>query len=175
MHLPKPISTDEFFNVVIETPKGSRSKFAYDTKEEYFKLKKFLPAGTALPVDMGFIPKTKSGDGDPLDVFVFMEGPSYPGCVIECRIIGMLEVEQEARQESYRNDRALAIPVSSLEYSHVMEIDDLGADTLNDIINFCRYYNEMEGKKFSISNILKSDKAIQSIKKNYLQLLASAF
>lgn len=64
--------------VVIETPKGSRNKYAYDPKEHIFELKKVLPAGMAFPYDFGFVPSTRGGDGDPLDVLVLMDEPAFP-------------------------------------------------------------------------------------------------
>jgi inorganic pyrophosphatase len=167
MNLTDAQSDHSFFNVVIETPRGSRSKFSYDEKTGNFLLKKFLPAGTSFPTDVGFIPHTRSGDGDPLDVFVLMEGIGFPGCIIKCRVIGMLEVEQESGYKSYRNDRVLAIPTVSHEYDGIREITDLGEE-VNEIVQFCRYYNEMEGKRFSVTKMLNSHDAIEIIKKNYI-------
>jgi inorganic pyrophosphatase len=64
--------------VVVETPKGSRNKYAFDPDNRVFELKKVLPAGMALPYDFGFLPSTKGGDGDPLDVLVLMDEPAFP-------------------------------------------------------------------------------------------------
>ena len=72
-----------------------------------FELKKVLPAGMAFPYNFGFLPSTKGGDGDPLDVLVQMDEPAFPGCVLKCRVIGVIEGEQGNRKES--NDRLVAI------------------------------------------------------------------
>jgi inorganic pyrophosphatase len=80
--------------VVVETPKGSRNKYAFHPDNRVFELKKVLPAGMALPYDFGFLPSTKGGDGDPLDVLVLMDEPAFPGCVLKCRVIGVIEGEQ---------------------------------------------------------------------------------
>jgi inorganic pyrophosphatase len=83
--------------VVIETPKGSRNKYAYDPDEHIFELKRVLPAGMAFPYDFGFVPSTLGGDGDPLDVLVLMDEPAFPGCKLKCRVIGVIEEENGAQ------------------------------------------------------------------------------
>ena len=84
-------STDkQMLRVVIETPKGSRNKFAFNAKEHVFELKKVLPAGMAFPYDFGFVPCTEAEDGDPVDVLVLRDEPAFPGCVLTCRPIGVI-------------------------------------------------------------------------------------
>src|ERR1700712_5031895 len=100
---------------IIETPKGSGEKYNYDEKQRYFKLGKILPAGLVFPFDFGFIPDTKGEDGDPLDIIVISELASFPGCAMDCRIIGAIKAEQtEKNGETLRNDRFLGVP----EVSH---------------------------------------------------------
>jgi inorganic pyrophosphatase len=79
---------DGGINVIIETPKGFRNKYAYDEEFGLIALTKTLPAGSSFPFDFGFIPQTKGGDGDPLDVLVIMEEPAFAGCLVNCRILG---------------------------------------------------------------------------------------
>ena len=85
---------DELIKVVIETPKGSRNKYAFDPEERTFTLKKVLPCGMSFSYDFGFVPSTESDDGDPVDVLVLMDEPAFPGCVLECRLTGVIEGEQ---------------------------------------------------------------------------------
>ncbi|MGI8582876.1 MAG: inorganic diphosphatase [Chitinophagaceae bacterium] len=86
MTLPKTFVADtKYINVIIETPKGSRNKYTFDPETELFKLTKILPEGLNFPLHFGFIPGTKGEDGDPLDVLVLMDEPSYPGNLIECK------------------------------------------------------------------------------------------
>ncbi len=167
MKLPQPFTKEEFINVVIETPKGSRNKFTYDAEQDYFKLNKVLPEGTVFPVDVGFVPQTKAGDGDPLDVFVFMEGLTYPGCVVECRATGIIEVEQEYKGKKYRNDRIIAVPIGFAEHKSIFEITDIDTDTLNELLNFCRYYNEFEGKKFNVIAIKGNEEAMKAVQESH--------
>ena len=72
----------QIFRVVIETPKGSRNKYAFNDEQKVFELKKVLPAGMTFPYDFGFVPSTKAEDGDPVDVLVLMDEPAFAGCVL---------------------------------------------------------------------------------------------
>src|ERR1700753_69418 len=112
--------------VVIETPKGSRNKYAYDPEERVFNLKKVLPAGMSFPYDFGFVPSTKGGDGDPLDVLVLMDEPAFAGCKLKCRVIGLIEGEQGSGKKTERNDRVVAIESANHSFSEIKHITDLG-------------------------------------------------
>src|SRR6476619_1258992 len=92
----KPFGSNDkqMLRVVIETPKGSRNKFAFDSEQDIFELKKVLPTGMAFPYDFGFVPSSKAHDAAPIDVLVLMDGPAFPGCVLKCRPIGVIEGEQ---------------------------------------------------------------------------------
>lgn len=81
----------EIIQVIIETPRGCRNKFAFDAEQRIFALSRVLPAGMVFPLDFGFVPGTKAPDGDPLDVLVAMDEPAYPGIAAEARVIGILE------------------------------------------------------------------------------------
>src|SRR4051812_19029265 len=80
--------------VVVETPRGSRNKFDFDPAVGLFELAGVLPAGASFPFDFGFVPSTRAPDGDPLDVLVLMDEPAFPGCVVRCRLLGVIEAEQ---------------------------------------------------------------------------------
>src|SRR6202043_965268 len=108
---PFDSSDKRLLRVVIETPKGSRNKFAFNPDDQIFELKKVLPAGMAFPYDFGFVPSTKADDGDPVDVLVLMDEPAFPGCVLKCRPIGVIEGEQimkANKKDKERNDRIIA-------------------------------------------------------------------
>ena len=81
-------------NVVIDTPKGSRNKYGFDFDIDAYKLKSVLPHGTVFPFDFGSIPNTVAEDGDPLDVLVLMDEPVFIGCLVETRLLGVIEAEQ---------------------------------------------------------------------------------
>src|SRR5580704_14286358 len=106
----KPMGKGEgLLQVVIETPKGSRNKFAFDPEQRVFSLKKVLPAGMTFPYDFGFLPQTLAPDGDPLDVLLLMDEPAYPGVVVRSRLLGVIEGEQLDGKNKIRNDRLLAV------------------------------------------------------------------
>src|SRR5579875_4164372 len=89
-----PLDDEGLLQVVLETPAGTSNKVSYDPERSVFVIKKLLPAGMTFPHDFGFLPQTRGGDGDPLDVLVLMEGPGFPGCIIPSRLIGAFEAEQ---------------------------------------------------------------------------------
>jgi inorganic pyrophosphatase len=135
-------------NVIIDTPKGSRNKFSWDEKRELFELSGMLPAGAVFPYDFGFIPNTRGGDGDPLDVLVLMDEPAFPGCLVRSRLLGVIEAEQTEKGETERNDRLIAVAAKSRTAGDLESITDLNPKLLEEIEHFFISYNEVKGKKF---------------------------
>jgi inorganic pyrophosphatase len=136
-------------NVIIDTPKGSRNKYKFDEDLKMFKLRKVLPAGAVFPFNFGYIPFTKGGDGDPLDVLVLMDEPAFPGCLITTRLIGVIEAEQTEKDgKTGRNDRLLGISEEAHTNKGLRSIGKLNQTLVNEIEHFFIGYNEMEGKKF---------------------------
>ena len=136
-------------NVIIETPQGSRNKFNFDEKRGIFKLGGVLPAGASFPFDFGFVPATLGQDGDPLDVLVLMEAAAFAGCLVPCRLIGVIEANQTERNgETMRNDRLIAVAANSRTHSHIRELRDLSPNLIKEIEHFFQAYNEIKGKHF---------------------------
>lgn len=136
-------------NVVIETPQGSRNKYAYDEKLGLFVLKGVLTIGHSFPFDFGFIPRTKGGDGDPLDVLVLMDDPAFAGCLVPSRLIGVIEAEQTEKDgKTERNDRLIAVAAGSHVHENVKSINDLDETLVDQIEHFFISYNEAKGKIF---------------------------
>lgn len=147
---------------MIESPKGSGQKFDYDPENQRFKLNKILPAGMVFPFDFGMIPDTKGEDGDPLDIIVIDESGTFPGCLIECRVIGALQAEQTERDgEKMRNDRFVGIPLVSQMFPEVTELRSLPESILNQLEHFFRSYNEQAGKEFKVIARLSARKALK--------------
>jgi inorganic pyrophosphatase len=135
-------------NVVIDTPRGSRNKYKFDENLGIWKLSKVLPQGMYFPCDFGFLPSTRSEDGDPIDVLLLMDEAAFPGCVVPARLIGVLEAEQTEHGKTIRNDRLVAAvetPYNPLEYR---SLDDLSRQRLDEIEHFFVSYNLMEGRQF---------------------------
>jgi inorganic pyrophosphatase len=136
--------------VVIETPKGSRNKYAWDREQQIFALKKVLPEGMAFPHDFGFIPSTEGDDGDPIDVLVLMDQPVFTGCLVKSRLIGVIEGKQTEKGKSERNDRLLAVAESSHTHSNINSINDLNKDLLKELEKFLVNYHLNDGAEFKV-------------------------
>lgn len=131
--------------VTIETPKGSRNKIKYDTSSRQFKLSKVMPEGMMFPYDFGFVPLTKAEDGDPLDVLVLTDEPLFPGCRVECSLIGVLKAEQKEKRHTNRNDRLIAVANQSLLYSDTKTLKDLNPKVLQQVEDFFVNYQKVRG------------------------------
>jgi inorganic pyrophosphatase len=149
---------------IIETPKGSRNKFAYDPASNLFELRGLLPAGMMFPFDFGFIPSTLGEDGDPLDIMVLMDAPTHVGCLVEVRIIGIIEAKQTEEGKTERNDRLLGIAVHSYNYENWNSITDVSGRLLSQAEEFFVSYNKQRGKRFRITGTHGSKKAMKSLK-----------
>jgi inorganic pyrophosphatase len=151
--------------VVIETPKGSRNKFKYDPSTHWFKLSKVLPEGMVFPYDFGFVPATKGPDGDPIDVLVLMDEPTFPGCLLECRLVGILEAEQKARdQKKKRNDRLIAVAEQSLLYADIAHLGDLNRSLLKQIDAFFVNYQKVRDVSFTILAHAGPERALEALR-----------
>jgi inorganic pyrophosphatase len=146
--LPARNEDEGTLNVVIDTPQGSRNKFKFDETHSLFKLAGVLPVGAVFPFDFGFIPATRGGDGDPLDVLVLMDAPAFVGCLIEARLIGVIEAEQTEDGKTERNDRLIAVTVAARLHRDVQSLDELNERLLDEIEHFFVSYNAAKGKQF---------------------------
>ncbi len=138
-------------NVIIETPKGSIEKFKFNPEIGSFELGKSLPVGLAFPFDFGYLPGTIGEDGDPLDVIVVSEFKFFPGCIVDCRIIGCMQAKQgEFGKLKKRNDRFLAVPEVSKLYSGLTTISHISTKERKELEHFFENYNKEEGKSFMV-------------------------
>jgi inorganic pyrophosphatase len=147
-HLSTVDSHSREFNVIIETPKGSRNKFKYDEEYGLFKLGGLLPVGAVFPYDFGFLPSTLGGDGDPLDVLVLMDEPAFAGCLVQARLLGAIEAEQTEDGETSRNDRLIAVATNTHTLREVRSLDQLSESKVNEIEHFFISYSTAKGKQF---------------------------
>jgi len=148
--LPARNEATGLVNVVVDSPKGSRNKYKFNTELQIWELTKLLPLGASFPFDFGFIPSTEGEDGDPIDVLVFNEEPAFVGCVLPCRLIGILEAEQTEDDETIRNDRLIAVIETEYNPPPFRSLEELGDSRLREIEHFFVSYNEMEGREFRV-------------------------
>src|SRR5712671_3825203 len=136
---------------IIETPKGCRNKFDYDPESNLFMLGGLLPEGMMFPFDFGFVPSTLGDDGDPLDIMVVMDAPAHVGCLIEVRIIGIIEAKQSEDGKTESNDRLLGVAVHSYDHQDLESISDVNKTLLDQLEAFFTSYNKQRGKKFKVT------------------------
>src|SRR5712672_1317668 len=149
---------------IIETPKGSRNKFDYDPDSRLFMLGGLLPEGMIFPFDFGFIPSTLGEDGDPLDILVLMDAPAHVGCLIEVRIIGIIEAEQSEDGKTERNDRLLGVAIHSYDHEGLETINHMSKTLLHQLEEFFISYNKQRGKQFKVTGTGGPKKAIEFLK-----------
>ena len=133
---------------MIDTPKGYRNKYVFDFGLGAYKLKTVLPKGTVFPFDFGSIPGTVADDGDPLDVLLLMDEPAFVGCLIEARILGVIEAQQTEKGKTERNDRLIGVAARSHTHGSLKSLQNLDGKLINEIEHFFISYNEARGKKF---------------------------
>jgi len=150
LELPAFDPESGLLNTIVETPRGNRSKYHYDPVRRLFYLKKMLPTGAIFPFDFGFVPGTLGEDGDPLDVLILKEEPSFPGCLVSARLVGIIEARQTRLGKTMRNDRLIAAADGDALFCNVKKIKDLSAQIIDQIEHFFISYNLSEGKKFEI-------------------------
>jgi inorganic pyrophosphatase len=120
-----PARSEGGVHVVVESPRGARLKMKYEPENGLFFGGRALPLGQRYPFDWGFVPGTKAADGDPFDALVYWEVSSYPGTVLRCRLLGVLELEEDEGGERVRNDRLVALPLGLDRDDHFRSMHDL--------------------------------------------------
>ena len=130
-------------NAVIEIPKDSVNKYEYDKQLHVFRLDRTLFSPVHFPGDYGFVPCTLGQDGDPLDVLVLVEAPSFPGCLIEVRPIGVLQMVDQGKKD----EKILAVAASDPLYRDVSDYSQVFPHTTREIEHFFSIYKDLEGKK----------------------------
>ena len=137
---PGPQAPDVIY-AVVEVPKGSRNKYEYSKSAGVIQLDRVLYSPLHYPGDYGFIPQSYYGDGDPLDVLVMMEEPTFPGCVIEARPVGMLKLSDRGQSD----DKILAVPASDPIYEDYHDLDDLPTHFPKAVEHFFITYKHLQG------------------------------
>ena len=131
------------FDVVVEIPKGQRNKYEMDHESGRIRLDRMLFTSTRYPSDYGYIEDTLADDGDPLDALVLLEDPTFPGCLIQCRAIGMFRM----RDEKGADDKVLCVPATDPRVAHLTDIGDVSAFDQLEIKHFFEVYKELEPGK----------------------------
>jgi inorganic pyrophosphatase len=131
------------FDVTIEIPKGQRNKYEVDHETGRIRLDRMLFTSTRYPHDYGFVEGTLGEDGDPLDALVILEEPTFPGCLIKCRAIGMFHMRDEAGGD----DKVLCIPAGDPRVAHIKDLTDVSNFDRLEIQHFFETYKDLEPGK----------------------------
>jgi inorganic pyrophosphatase len=132
-------------DVVVEIPRGSRNKYEYDHDTHVIRLDRRLFTATAYPADYGFIPDTLSEDGDPLDALVLLDDPTFPGCWVTARPVGVFWMTDDAGPDA----KIICVPHSDPRWNHVQDIGELPDFLLKEIEHFFEVYKQLEPGKFA--------------------------
>jgi inorganic pyrophosphatase len=159
------------FDVIIEIPKGQRNKYEMDHESGRIRLDRMLFTATRYPADYGFIEHTLADDGDPLDALVLLEEPTFPGCLIRCRAIGMFRM----RDEKGLDDKVLCVAATDPRMAHLSDITDVpGFDRL-EIEHFFQVYKALEpGKEVETARWVDRTAAEAQIESCRARLASSA-
>ena len=162
--LPPFDAEDKCLNVINETPKGSRVKYAYNAETGLLEVKRALPEGMLFPFNFGFIPSTLAPDGDPLDILVLNEEPIVPGCHLKVRPIAVIEAKQTEDAKSTRNDRLIGLAIGKQTPAEFEKVT-LDQRILWQIEYFFISYNKLDGKKFRVLSTAGPKKAKSLVQK----------
>jgi inorganic pyrophosphatase len=128
-------------NVVVEIPRGSRNKYELDKETGLFRFDRLLYSAVHYPGDYGFIPRTLADDGDPLDVLIMTTSPTFTGCIVEVRPIGVFDMQDRGEMD----EKILAVPVRDPLYDEHASLDDVQPHFLLEVEHFFEIYKDLEG------------------------------
>lgn len=146
LHLPLGEKMPEEINVVVEIPERSRNKYEYDKSLDIFRLDRALHSPIHYPGDYGFVPQTLALDDDPLDVLILVIEPTFPGCLVVARPIGLLKMLDEGKVD----DKVLAVPVGEPAFDQIKNYTEMFPHTIRKISHFFDTYKMLEGKQTKI-------------------------
>ena len=163
LHLPLGERQPDEINVVIEIPEKSRNKYEYDKAHDIFRLDRALHSAIHYPGDYGFAPQTLALDGDPLDVLVLVIEPTFPGCLVVARPIGLLEMIDGDKED----DKILAVPVGEPAFDEIHNYTQIFPHMLRKVSHFFETYKALEGKSTRIGSWRDAAHARRVISESY--------
>lgn len=146
-HLPIGKDAPNTVNVIIEIPARSKNKYEYDENLHIIKLDRVAYTAMAHPYDYGFVPETRSEDGDHLDAFVILDANAFPGCLVEARPIGLLRMIDDGEGD----EKLVCVPAEDPRYDHITDLKDLSAHIPKEIEHFFKHYKDLQNKVTEIT------------------------
>lgn len=166
MQKVSPKDDDGAVQVFVETPTGSRDKFALDHDTGLFKWTLQLPLGSSFPFSFGFVPNTLAEDGDPLDIILLVDGRMPQGTLVPSRLIGILPVTQDEDGDGdagTQNDRILAVPTLAQTFGDTHDIGDLRDGFYEELGAFFASYNKLISREFEYGDPLGAEEAYRRL------------
>jgi inorganic pyrophosphatase len=131
---------------LVEVPKGSRNKYEWDPELGGIKLARFLFSSVVYPTDYGFVPETRSPEGEPLDAMIAVSEPTFPGCVIPARLVAVLRADDDRG----RDDKLLCVPCDDPSWDELRRLDDVPERMRTEIERFFSIYKAPEGRAVTV-------------------------
>jgi len=156
---PEPTIID----VYVEIPKGSRNKYEWDTETGRFRLDRKLFTAVQYPGDYGFVAEAWGEDGDPLDALVILGDPTFPGCVISARVVGVFYMEDDMG----RDTKIITVPSKDPQWAYIDELDDVPKHLLDEISHFFSIYKDLEQKKVKVLGYGSREDALGELERDY--------
>lgn len=147
-------------NAIVEIPKGRRSKFEVDKHSGLIKLDRYLYSSSHYPGDYGFIPQTLADDGDNLDILVMVNEPTFSGCLIEARVLGMFRMSDRGAHDY----KVLGVPNTDPLFGEFQSLDDVPAHFLREVEHFFSTYKQLEGVTVETNGWTGRQDAIAAVK-----------
>ena len=147
-------------NAVVEIPKGRRSKFELDKETGLFRLDRYLYSSSHYPGDYGFIPQTLAEDGDPLDILVMVNEPTFTGCLIEARVVGLFRMRDRGKNDY----KVLSVPAKDPLFAELRELKDVPSHFLREVEHFFITYKQLEGTPTESDGWAPSEAAFEEVR-----------
>lgn len=165
------MTAEEFVDVVVETPAGARNKYEVDTQVGMIRLDRRLPAAMVFPTDYGYVPGTLAPDGDPLDALVLVEESTFPGCLVEARLLGLFRM----RDEKGADVKLLTVPAGEPRWAAASGVQDLPGDLLEAIAHFFDVYKDLDpGKMTETAGFGDKELALEELRRSRERFTARA-
>lgn len=156
-NLPRGEKYPEEFYMVIEQPKGSHNKYEYDEELDIIKIDRVNYTAMGIPADYGFIPQTRSEDGDHLDALILLDASAFPGCLVTGRPIGVCYMVDSGEKD----EKIIAVPADDVRYKHINDLSDLTPHFKEEVQHFFEHYKDLQNKKVEVTGWGNKEEALK--------------